>query len=93
MTTSTGVFDGNDPDGRIDGLGEAAAALLRGELVVLPTDTVYGVAADAFNPAAVNTLLRIVFVPVLEIDVGNPDPIVAIKHLAADSLPVRARSY
>jgi L-threonylcarbamoyladenylate synthase len=57
MTSMTGVFDCNDPDGRVDGIGEAAAALLRGELVVLPTDTVYGVAADAFNPAAVNTLL------------------------------------
>lgn len=32
---------------------EAAVAALRaGELVVLPTDTLYGVAADAFNPAA-----------------------------------------
>lgn len=28
----------------------AAAALRSGKLVVLPTDTVYGVAADAFNP-------------------------------------------
>jgi len=35
----------------------AAAAVLAGELVVLPTDTVYGVGADAFSPAAVNRLL------------------------------------
>jgi tRNA threonylcarbamoyl adenosine modification protein (Sua5/YciO/YrdC/YwlC family) len=28
-----------------------------GQLVVLPTDTVYGVGADAFNPAAVSALL------------------------------------
>ncbi len=31
--------------------------MLRGELVVLPTDTVYGIGADAFSPAAVSTLL------------------------------------
>ncbi|WP_459963522.1 L-threonylcarbamoyladenylate synthase [Nocardia sp. IFM 10818] len=37
---------------------EAAKAVRRGELVVLPTDTVYGVGADAFDPAAVARLLR-----------------------------------
>ena len=31
--------------------------MLRGELVVLPTDTVYGIGADAFSPAAVSRLL------------------------------------
>jgi tRNA threonylcarbamoyl adenosine modification protein (Sua5/YciO/YrdC/YwlC family) len=35
----------------------AADAIRRGELVVLPTDTVYGVGADAFSPTAVATLL------------------------------------
>ena len=39
------------------GVVQAVAALQRGELVVLPTDTVYGVAADAFSPAAVERLL------------------------------------
>lgn len=38
-------------------LDEAVHALGRGELVVLPTDTVYGLAADAFAPAAVARLL------------------------------------
>lgn len=32
---------------------EAAAALQRGDLVILPTETVYGLAADAANPEAV----------------------------------------
>jgi L-threonylcarbamoyladenylate synthase len=50
-------FDCSDPEARALGIGEAAAALRRGELVVLPTDTVYGVAADAFDPAAVAGLL------------------------------------
>jgi L-threonylcarbamoyladenylate synthase len=35
----------------------ARAAIGRGELIVIPTDTVYGVAADAFNPDAVTRLL------------------------------------
>ena len=39
------------------GVAQAVAALQRGDLVVLPTDTVYGVAADAFRPEAVQRLL------------------------------------
>jgi tRNA threonylcarbamoyl adenosine modification protein (Sua5/YciO/YrdC/YwlC family) len=35
----------------------ARTALRRGELVVIPTDTVYGIAADAFSPKAVQRLL------------------------------------
>jgi len=51
-------FDCADPAQRAKGLAEAEAALRRGELVVLPTDTVYGVAAEAFDPVAVDSLLR-----------------------------------
>ena len=39
------------------GVSRAVAALRRGELAVLPTDTVYGIAADAFSPPAVDRLL------------------------------------
>ncbi|WP_028642461.1 L-threonylcarbamoyladenylate synthase [Nocardioides sp. URHA0020] len=35
----------------------ASLAVQQGDLVVLPTDTVYGVGADAFDPAAVSGLL------------------------------------
>lgn len=35
------------------GITRAAAALQRGELVAFPTETVYGLGADAWNPAAV----------------------------------------
>jgi L-threonylcarbamoyladenylate synthase len=68
-------YDCSDPADRALGLREAAAAIRRGELVVLPTDTVYGVAADAFTPDAVGALLdakgrdRKTPVPVL---VGSP---------------------
>ena len=39
------------------GMRLARQAIARGHLVVIPTDTVYGVAADAFNPEAVTRLL------------------------------------
>jgi tRNA threonylcarbamoyl adenosine modification protein (Sua5/YciO/YrdC/YwlC family) len=39
------------------GVTAAVTALQSGDLVVLPTDTVYGIAADAFSPTAVNLLL------------------------------------
>jgi tRNA threonylcarbamoyl adenosine modification protein (Sua5/YciO/YrdC/YwlC family) len=51
------VFDCSDDGERSRGIAEAAAAIRRGELVVAPTDTVYGIAADAFSPTAVNLLL------------------------------------
>jgi L-threonylcarbamoyladenylate synthase len=51
-------FDCADPAQRAAGLAEAEAALRRGDLVVLPTDTVYGVAAEAFDPVAVEKLLK-----------------------------------
>ncbi|PZG17830.1 L-threonylcarbamoyladenylate synthase [Nonomuraea aridisoli] len=50
-------FDCSDPAQRTVGVMEAAAAVRRGELVVLPTDTVYGIGADAFTPDAVTALL------------------------------------
>jgi tRNA threonylcarbamoyl adenosine modification protein (Sua5/YciO/YrdC/YwlC family) len=40
------------------GVDAAVAALRSGDLVVLPTDTVYGIAADAFNASAVGKLLE-----------------------------------
>ena len=44
-------------DEREAAIEAAATAVRRGLLVVLPTDTVYGVAADAFDAAAVQALL------------------------------------
>lgn len=51
------MFDCADEEQRSAGIAAAVAAVLKGELVVLPTDTVYGVGADAFRPAAVQDLL------------------------------------
>jgi L-threonylcarbamoyladenylate synthase len=50
-------YDANDSAQRESGLAAATTAIRSGELVVLPTDTVYGVAADAFDAEAVRRLL------------------------------------
>jgi tRNA threonylcarbamoyl adenosine modification protein (Sua5/YciO/YrdC/YwlC family) len=52
------LFDCRDPDVRVDAIKTAADAVTSGELVVLPTDTVYGLGANAFDPAAVAGVLR-----------------------------------
>ena len=51
-------FDCADPVTRERGLSAAHNAVKRGEVVVLPTDTVYGIGADAFSPPAVRRLLE-----------------------------------
>ena len=51
------VFDCADPDQRSRGITSAVGALKAGRLVVLPTDTVYGIGADAFDSTAVDALL------------------------------------
>lgn len=52
------IYDCADETARKDGISDAASAVRRGDLVVLPTDTVYGIGADAFSPAAVARLLK-----------------------------------
>src|ERR1700734_1436285 len=51
------VFDCADPEQRSRGIESAAGAVKNGRLVVLPTDTVYGIGADAFDNTAVAALL------------------------------------
>jgi tRNA threonylcarbamoyl adenosine modification protein (Sua5/YciO/YrdC/YwlC family) len=53
----TEVFDCSDPGQRQAGMASAISALKGGRLVVLPTDTVYGIGADAFDGTAVAALL------------------------------------
>ncbi|HWK77351.1 L-threonylcarbamoyladenylate synthase [Microbacterium sp.] len=52
------LFDCGDEAQLLAGMRHARQAIARGELIVMPTDTVYGVAADAFAPAAVQRLLN-----------------------------------
>jgi tRNA threonylcarbamoyl adenosine modification protein (Sua5/YciO/YrdC/YwlC family) len=53
----TETFDCSDADQRPLGIASAISALKGGRLVVLPTDTVYGIGADAFDNVAVAALL------------------------------------
>jgi len=69
-------------------IAAAGLAIQRGELVVLPTDTVYGVAADAFDPAAVKALLSAK---------GRgremPPPVLVSAATTIDALAVRVPAY
>ncbi len=77
------IYDCSDQTQLLTGMRLARAAIGRGELIVLPTDTVYGVAADAFQPAAVQRLLdakgrtRQAPPPVLIPDVATLDALAA----------------
>lgn len=51
------IYDCSDSSELLTGMRQAKLAIGRGELIVLPTDTVYGIGADAFNPKAVQALL------------------------------------
>lgn len=66
----------------------ASMAVQRGELVVIPTDTVYGIGADAFDPAAVRGLLAAK---------GRgremPPPVLVSSATTIDALAVRIPSW
>jgi L-threonylcarbamoyladenylate synthase len=85
-------FDCTDAAERTRGLEAAERALRFGELVVLPTDTVYGLAADAFSASAVDGLLaakkrgRDMPVPVLVGAWSTLDGLVDVLPPAADAL-------
>ncbi len=51
------IYDGSVAADLLTGMRLARAAIGRGGLVVIPTDTVYGIAADAFNAEAVRALV------------------------------------
>jgi tRNA threonylcarbamoyl adenosine modification protein (Sua5/YciO/YrdC/YwlC family) len=53
----TELFDCLDEQTRAIGIASAVSAVKGGNLVVMPTDTVYGIGADAFDSEAVSALL------------------------------------
>jgi L-threonylcarbamoyladenylate synthase len=52
------IYDTSVEAELLTGMRLARTAVGRGDLVVIPTDTVYGIAADAFSPTAVQKLLE-----------------------------------
>jgi L-threonylcarbamoyladenylate synthase len=52
------LYDCSLREDRQDGLAAAAGAVRSGRLVVIPTDTVYGIGCDAFDSGAVRALLE-----------------------------------
>lgn len=51
------ILDCTDPGARADSIAAAADVVRSGRLLVMPTDTVYGVGADAFDKIAVAMVL------------------------------------
>lgn len=86
------ITPASDPTTWGPALDEAVNVLSRGGLVVLPTDTVYGIAADAFTPPAVQALLdakgrgRQMPPPVLIGDVRTLDGLATDVHEGARAL-------
>jgi L-threonylcarbamoyladenylate synthase len=86
------TFDCRVPDTRAAGLAAAASAVRAGRLVVVPTDTSYGIGADAFDQAAVRSLLAAkgrgpeTPVPVLVGSWSTIDGLVAVVPSAARDL-------
>ncbi|NYD41237.1 L-threonylcarbamoyladenylate synthase [Nocardioides panaciterrulae] len=75
-------------DEREAAVAAASLAVQQGQLVVLPTDTVYGIGADAFDPAAVRALLAAK---------GRgremPPPVLVSAATTVDALAVRIPSW
>src|SRR3954471_22550195 len=51
------IYDTSVESELLTGMRLARQAIGKGDIVVIPTDTVYGIAADAFQPEAVTRLL------------------------------------
>lgn len=81
-------FSCSDDDDLDRGLDAAKVALLANELVVIPTDTVYGLAADAFEHAAVRALLA-----AKGRGLDMPPPVLVASSTTLDALAVDLPAY
>jgi L-threonylcarbamoyladenylate synthase len=84
------LYDCSRPDERERGIAAAVEAVQRGDLIVMPTDTVYGIGADAFKSWAVTSLLN-----AKGRDRSTPSPVLVGSRHTLDglvlSLPPNAR--
>ena len=80
---------------RAENIGDAVSALRRGEVIVFPTETLYGLGADALNPAAVRKIFQLKGrnpgnpIPVLVADRKMLGALVAEVSLLAEKLIAR----
>ncbi|BBX01281.1 threonylcarbamoyl-AMP synthase [Mycolicibacterium moriokaense] len=92
----TELFDCRDEQTRAIGIASAVSAVKGGSLVVMPTDTVYGIGADAFDREAVSALLsakgrgRDMPVPVL---VGSWHTIEGLVYSVPDTVRELIRAF
>lgn len=66
-------------------LEQAAKTIEKGGSVILPTDTVYGIAASAFNPEAIQKLYRM--------KDRDPQKSIAVLLSGSEEIPLVAESY
>lgn len=76
-----------------DAIEEAVARLKRGELVGLPTETVYGLAADATDPRAVGRIFRVKGRPATNPLIVHVADVAGLRHVVAwpPSGPIRGQ--
>jgi L-threonylcarbamoyladenylate synthase len=77
-----------DEESRETAIEAASLAVRRGQLIVLPTDTVYGVGVDAFDPVAVRDLLA-----AKGRGRDMPPPVLVSASTTADALAVGLPGY
>jgi L-threonylcarbamoyladenylate synthase len=88
MTRVSERYSTGTDEERESAVEAASLAVQRGELVVLPTDTVYGIGADAFDPAAVRGLLA-----AKGRGRDMPPPVLISAATTIDALAVRIPGY
>src|SRR3984957_18388352 len=87
----THVCSTSNANDRVAAVGRAVELLRQGEIVALPTETVYGLAADALNPIAVAKIFeakdRPRFDPLI-VHLPDPDWLKKIVDLPAKDRPL-----
>lgn len=88
MTPVSQRYETGTDDEREKAVAAASLAIQRGELVIVPTDTVYGIAADAFDSDAVEALLD-----AKERGRDMPVPVLVSSATTLDALAVKVPAY
>jgi L-threonylcarbamoyladenylate synthase len=79
--SKTETASSKTPKGAPENLASAVQALKRGQVIVFPTETLYGLGADALNEAAVEKVFQL-----KGRDSGNPIPVLVANQGMLDTL-------